>query len=109
MSDTDRITKLEQAMTAMTNHYWRFQGRINALETIAVQATLDFSKMQPEPFKFVQAYVAAMRVTSSHLLPDTDDPAKAERVISETKNAIDDFLADLLRHAGQLKGAPGNP
>lgn len=106
LTDAERLTALETFAHQMSDHYWRFQGRINALELTAMLATLDFAKMQPEPFQFIQQYVAAMRVTSSRLLPDTDDPAKGGRVKSETVNAIDDFLADLLRHAGQLKGAP---
>jgi (p)ppGpp synthase/HD superfamily hydrolase len=108
MTETERIAKLEQFARETTDHYWRFQGRLNAHELVLTVGTLNFAKMQREPFKFIQDYVAAMRSTSSNLVPEVDDATKADRLISETKNAIDDFLAELLRSAGQLKGAPGN-
>jgi len=109
MTPEDRITNLEDAMHQMADHYWRFQGRINALELIAMLATLDFAKSQPNPFEFIQAYVEAMRQTTKGLIPDVDDATKAPRLASETRHAIDDFLQQLISNAGQLKGAPGNP
>jgi hypothetical protein len=108
MTPEQRLKNLETAMHQMSDHYWRFQGRINALELIATLATLDFAKTQPNPFQFIQDYIAAMRVTSSKLTPDVDDPTKGDRLRFETKDSIDHFLAELLQHAGQLKGAPGN-
>jgi hypothetical protein len=108
MTDADRLAALERNAAEMANHYWRFQGRINALELIATLATLDFAKLQPNPFEYIQAYVEAMRQTTKGLTPDVDDQGKGARLISETRHAIDDHLQQILMHAGQLKGAPGN-
>jgi gamma-glutamyltranspeptidase len=109
MTPEERIANLENTMQQMADHYWRFQGRINALELIATLATLDFAKLQPNPFQYVQEYVEAMRQTTKGLTPDVDDPSKAPRLASETRHAIDDYLQQLVGNAGQLKGAPGNP
>ncbi len=105
-TDSERIAALEQFARDMAEHYWRFQGRMNALETITVLGTLNFAKMQPQPFQFIQDYVEAMRQTSKSLVPDVDDPSKADRLIAETRDGIDEFLAQLLQAASQLKGAP---
>jgi hypothetical protein len=109
MTPEERIANLENAMQQMGDHYWRFQGRINALELIATLAVLDFAKLQQNPFQYVQAYAEAMRQTTKTLIPDVDDQSKANRVVSEMRNAIDDHLHQVIANAGQLKGAPGNP
>jgi hypothetical protein len=107
-TDSERIAELEKYAHQMANHYWRFQGRINAMELVATLATINFAKTQPDPFQFIQDYVESMRQTSSSLLPEVDDPNNADRLVSETKNAVDDFLAQLIQVSGQLKGGPGN-
>ena len=101
-----KIAALEQNAREMADHYWRFQGRLNALEITATLGVMNFAKLQPNPFQWVQDYVEAMRVMSRSLIPDTDDPGKRDRVLSETTNAIDEFLEQLVRNAGQLPGAP---
>jgi hypothetical protein len=108
MTLEERIANLENAMHQMADHYWRFQGRINALELIATLATMDFAKLQPNPFQCIQENVEAMRQVAKGLTPDVDDLSKGPRLASETRHAIDDYLQQLVANAGQLKGAPGN-
>jgi hypothetical protein len=74
------LAELEKYSHQMANHYWRFQGRINAMELVATLATINFAKTQPDPFQFVQDYVESMRQTSSSLLPEVDDPNNADRL-----------------------------
>ena len=106
--DDKRVSELERAMKEMAEHYWRFQGRINALEIVSSLAVFNLAKTQPNPFQWVQDYVEAMRITSRGLIPDVDDQNKGARLKQETRTAIDEFLEQLVRQAGQLKGAPGN-
>jgi len=107
MTDSERIAELEQAMHAMTGHYWRFQGRLAALELITTLGTLNFAKTQPDPFGFIQSYVGSMTETKKKLSPEMYDQAMAPRLVAETVHAIDDLLADLLQHAGQFKRGTG--
>jgi hypothetical protein len=107
MSDLEkRIQNLENAMTQMADHYWRFQGRINALELFAHQAVFDRANMTDNPFAWVQQYVANMQQTLKGLIPETDDPSKADRLTQEVRRASEDFLEQLLMQARNLKGAP---
>ncbi len=66
--------------------------------------TLNLAKTQPDPFQWVQDYVEAMRQTSKGLLPDVDDPGKGDRLMKETRDALDELLSQLIQHAGTLKG-----
>ena len=110
MADDDkRLAELEYVMRQMTEHFWRFQGRINALELLATLDVFNMAKMQPNPFQWLQDYVEAMRVTLSSLTPDVGDPAKGERLLVETRTSLEEFLERLVSRAGELKGAPGNP
>ncbi|WP_315758912.1 hypothetical protein [Bradyrhizobium sp. SZCCHNRI2007] len=107
MTDAERIANLERFAHDMADRFWRFQGRLNALELTVTSGTLNFAKIQENPFQFVQEYVEAMRQTTKSLLADVDDPGKADRLTSETRDAMDELLAQLLQSSGQLKGAPG--
>ena len=110
MADDDKkVAELEYVMRQMTEHFWRFQGRINALELLATLDVFNMAKMQPNPFQWLQDYVEAMRVTLRSLTPDDDDPAKGERLLVETRTSLEEFLERLVSRAGELKGAPGNP
>lgn len=93
----------------IADQFWRLQGRVNALEVLMVLEVLNFSKLQPNPFQWIQEYLEAVRLTGKGMIPDVDDPAKAPRLLRETKTALDEFLESLVRGAGTLKGAPGNP
>ena len=110
MADNDkRVAELEYVMRQMTEHFWRFQGRINALELLATLDVFNMAKMQPNPFQWLQDYVEAMRVTLRSLKSDVDDPAEGERLLVETQTSLEEFLERLVSRAGELKGAPGNP
>jgi hypothetical protein len=107
--DNVRLTELEAAVRQTAEHYWRFQGRINALELLSMLGVLNLAKTQPNPFQWIQDYVEAMRVTTRTLTPDVDDRSKGDRAVAETKSALEELLEQLIAQAGQLKGAPGNP
>ena len=111
MADEDkRLAELEYVMRQMTDHFWRFQGRINALELVSTLEVFNMAKMQPNPFQWLQDYVEAMRVTLRSIKkPDVDDPAEGERLLVETRTSLEEFLERLVSRAGELKGAPGNP
>jgi hypothetical protein len=104
-TETERLSVLEHFARDMSEHYWRFQGRLNALEICMTIGTLNFAKMQVDPFKFVQDYVEALRQTSKQLMPDVQDSTKADRLTAETKDSIDELLAQLLQQAGPLRRA----
>jgi 16S rRNA U1498 N3-methylase RsmE len=106
MNDDERIAALEQFARDVAEHSWRFQGRLNALELAVTIGTLNFAKSQPNPFQWVQDYVEAMRQSSKALVPDIDDPTKRDRLVSETRDGIDELLTLLIQQAGSLKGAP---
>jgi hypothetical protein len=90
------------------NQFWRLQGRINAIELILLSEVFNLAKTQPNPFQWVQDYLAAMRQTAQTLTPDVMGPEQGERLKRETRAALEEFLEQMVRHAGQLKGAPGN-
>ena len=69
---------------------------------------LNLAQTQPNPFQWVQQYLGAARQSAATLMPDVMSPEDAARIGLETRAALDDFLADLITRAGQLKGAPGN-
>lgn len=106
MTPEERI--VEKAMHQMADRYWRFQGRFNALELAALAGVHNLAKTQPNPFEWVQAYVAAMRQTARTLIPDVDNQSDGARLLKETKIGIDEFLEQVVAHAGNLPGAPGN-
>ncbi len=101
-----RIVALEQSARENDERYWKILGRLNALELIAIDGILDIANTQANPFQWIQAYVRAMRQTSSTLTPDTTDPEKYARSLSETRDAIDNFLTQLIQHSRQLPGSP---
>lgn len=102
-------TDIERVLRQVSNDLWALQGRINALQLVAMLSVLDHAKTQPHPFQWIQDYLAAMRVTMRGLTADVEDPSKGDRTVREMRGALEEFLAELLSHAGQLKGAPGNP
>ena len=91
MDHEQRIKNLENAMQQMFDHYWRFQGRIHALEVLATLAVFDRASLDANPFEWVQNYVRVVETKQ------------------ETKIAIDEFLEQLVRMASALKGAPPKP
>ncbi|WP_179879920.1 hypothetical protein [Bradyrhizobium ottawaense] len=108
MTPEERIAELEKAMHKMADHYWRFQGRLNALELAALVGVHNLAKTQANPFEWVQAYVEAMRQTGRTLIPDVDSQSDGARLLKETKNGIDEFLEQVVAHAGNLPGAPAH-
>jgi hypothetical protein len=70
---------------------------------------MNFAKLQSKPFQWIQDYLEAMRQTSKGLIPLTDDPSKDDRLLVETKTAVDEFLEQLVMQAGRLPGAPQKP
>jgi hypothetical protein len=101
-----RIVALEQSARENDDRYWKILGQLNALELIAMVGILDMSNTQENPFQWIQAYVRAMRQTTSTLTLDTTDPEKHARSLSETKDAIDNFLRQLIQHSRQVPGSP---
>jgi DNA repair exonuclease SbcCD ATPase subunit len=105
-----KIRELEEkiaglaALEQFADHYRRFQGRLNALELTVTLGTLNFAKLQADPFEWVQDYVEATRQSSKALFPDVDDSSKSDRLSAETRDGIDELLAQLLQHAAQLRG-----
>lgn len=89
--------------------FWRLQGRLNAIELVILSDIYNLAKTQPTPFLWVQEFIAAMGKSGKTLVPDAMTAEDGDRLKRETKAALDDFLADVARHAGQLKGAPENP
>lgn len=95
----DLYRKLEE-------QYWRIQGRLNAVEWILTSEIFNMAKMQPNPFGWIQAFVEAGRQTSQGLKPDLMPEGEAVRLVDETRRAYDEFLEQIVLHAGQLPGAP---
>ncbi|WP_315729137.1 hypothetical protein [Bradyrhizobium sp. SZCCHNS2015] len=106
MTTEERLQNLEAAVGQMVERYWRFQGWMNALEMVVCADVMNLAKMQPRPFEWIQAYLAAMRQSASTLTPDVDNQAKGARLTRETRHALDEFLSGLVEQAGQLPGAP---
>jgi hypothetical protein len=108
MTDTEqRIADLEIIAKHIVSQLWRLQGRMNAMEMVATLAVFNIAQTQPNPFHWVQAYVETMRKSTRSLVPEVDDQSKAERLLVETRTALEEFLTQVVREAGQLKGSPG--
>jgi hypothetical protein len=102
----ERLNELEKATRQTTDNYWRIQGYLNALELVVLSDLYNFAKTQPHPFQWVQDFVEGMRQSSGSLIPDVDNGGEGNRLLKETKFALDGFLEQVVRHAGQLPGAP---
>ena len=108
MTTDERLASLEKTMQEAADHNWRTQGRLNALELVATAGTLNFAKLQHNPFQWIQDYIESMRQASKTMVPDVNEQSKGDRLLRETRDAIDEILQQLVQQAGQLKGAPGS-
>ena len=100
-TDTERLSALENAVQHLSDSIWRLQGRINALETVALTSIMDRAKIDANPPQWIQTYVANMKITLATLLPDVEDQSKANRLLSETRLALEEALEQLLIHSGK--------
>ena len=77
------------------------------MEIIASLAVFNTAQTQPDPFHWLQAFVEIMRNSMRGLGPKVDDQSKTKRLVLKTKTALEEFLEQVVREAGQLKGVPG--
>lgn len=101
-----RIVALEQSARENDERYLKLLGQLNALELIAMVGILDIANAQANPFQWIQAYVRDMRQTSSTLTSETANSENHARSLSETKDAIDNFLTQLIQQSRQVPGSP---
>jgi hypothetical protein len=95
MNMETRVAELERATHAMAAHYWRFQGRINAVEMLlTLMLAMEAQERVGQPF--ITQFVANARAALDRLMPDVDDPAKADQLRAETRTAAEEFLEQLL-------------
>lgn len=94
--DRDRFDRLERDIADVRETIWRLQGRVNALETIAMQEIFDRAQMQPEPHSWLASYVDVMRKMIKSLVVDPSSDAHGDRLRSEVTRAIEDMLEGLI-------------
>ncbi|MDH6259033.1 hypothetical protein [Bradyrhizobium sp. BR13661] len=88
------------------DQFWRIQGRLNAIELLLMSEIFNMARLQPDPFPWMQRFIEATRFTSRGLAPDIMPDNEAARLTRETRDAVDEFLEQVVVHAGHLPGAP---
>ncbi len=107
--DNERLSRIERTISEMQASIWRLQGRVNVLETVALQEILDRAQAQPTPRDWLTSYVQTMMAGLNSMGVDPSSAAESERLTEEVRLAFEEFLEGLSLRRGSVPEKTVNP
>jgi hypothetical protein len=100
MSDA-KLNDIGRALQDLIRLFWGLQGRVNSIERVVLQNIEDMARIQPDPKAYMLRFAERARARES--FGDVDNAVNMQPAIEQTREALDDFLIQVVTQAANVK------